>query len=226
MASGAIGREKEPYFVSKAYSPTVATIFEQGRAKGRAEGRQDISAITESLLQDRRLREFSQLRADPEQRARIVEAALIGIGVRSDEVRSLLTHAILRAVEEAPDRTISKQPQAPLEGRERWALRADLREKPQDFIRRVYGDRLGRGLTQADIRRVDGQLYQALHNWLRKNALTIELPTRTEAVDKKLSLFGLQGIGKSAKRDSARATELARLTRALNQRLIRTKVAS
>ncbi|HEV7248825.1 MAG TPA: hypothetical protein VGN93_17755 [Shinella sp.] len=65
----------------------------------------------------------------------------------------------------------------------KWLDRKDhnrLKElSPEAFISTIYGERLGRGFTQADLRTADPSLYSALHRWLAdpKNQLSINLPT-------------------------------------------------
>ena len=60
-----------------------------------------------------------------------------------------------------------------------WAEAKEPDDTPPAFIQRHYAPWLGNGLTRADVRRLDPQLYMALANWLRKNDLPegFELPT-------------------------------------------------
>jgi hypothetical protein len=46
---------------------------------------------------------------------------------------------------------------------ERYADRPDKKERPDQFFRRVYGDHARRGLTQADVRKMDPAYYNVLH---------------------------------------------------------------
>ena len=55
-------------------------------------------------------------------------------------------------------------------------------ETPPQFIKRVYGEWLGKGLDRPTVRRLDPALGQALDNWLRKNDMPpdVDLPTAKE----------------------------------------------
>jgi hypothetical protein len=55
-------------------------------------------------------------------------------------------------------------------------------ETPPAFIKRVYGEWLGKGLDRPTVRRLDPALSQALDNWLRKNDMPpdVDLPTVRE----------------------------------------------
>jgi hypothetical protein len=55
-------------------------------------------------------------------------------------------------------------------------------ENPPDFIKRNYAPWLGKGLTRADVRRLDRPLSTALDNWLRRNPMPddLDLPTLKE----------------------------------------------
>jgi hypothetical protein len=63
-------------------------------------------------------------------------------------------------------------------------LAADI--SPPEFIRLYYAPWIGKGLTTADIRRFDRQLYMALHNWLRTNEMPadVDLPTLKQQNDR------------------------------------------
>ena len=70
---------------------------------------------------------------------------------------------------------------------------------PQEFVARVYSERLGRGFTQADLRNVDPSLYTAIHRWMTEgNALTIELPTlaqwNTQQIENGMNFSGVKGL--------------------------------
>lgn len=94
-----------------------------------------------------------------------------------------------------------------------YAQRSDKNEKPIDFIARVYAPWLGRGLAQADIKRLDRQLYMALHNWLRHNELppSIDLPTKSEVVTRQLEQVGPAGVRKASRIATAAYMRQARL---------------
>ena len=71
----------------------------------------------------------------------------------------------------------------------KWSSENRLRingelESPPAFIERVYAPWLGKGLTRADVRRVDDALVQALYTWLRSgNQLpdNFDLPSKPES---------------------------------------------
>jgi hypothetical protein len=50
-----------------------------------------------------------------------------------------------------------------------YADRPDKRERPDQFFQRVYGAHARRGLTQADIRKVDPAYYNVLHVWCTRH---------------------------------------------------------
>jgi hypothetical protein len=52
---------------------------------------------------------------------------------------------------------------------EKYADRARKAEKPDAFLKRVYGHHIKRGITQADIRRADPAFYNVLHVWCVRN---------------------------------------------------------
>lgn len=67
-----------------------------------------------------------------------------------------------------------------------WAEAKEPGDTPPAFIQRHYAPWLGQGLTRADVRHLDPQLYMALSNWLRKNELPegFDLPTTKEKNDR------------------------------------------
>lgn len=52
---------------------------------------------------------------------------------------------------------------------ELYGGRADKTETPEKFFKRVYGPEVRRGMTQADLRRVDPAFYNVLHVWCSRN---------------------------------------------------------
>ena len=52
---------------------------------------------------------------------------------------------------------------------EKYKDRAARSETPEQFLRRVYGADLKRGLTQADIRDADPAFYNVLHVWCSRH---------------------------------------------------------
>lgn len=68
-----------------------------------------------------------------------------------------------------------------------WSERdLNLRENAPQFIRRVYGDWLGRGLARKDLSRLDEHLYGALSVWLTRHPddeIVRLLPSQGEQID-------------------------------------------
>jgi hypothetical protein len=52
---------------------------------------------------------------------------------------------------------------------ETYGGRANRAESPEQFFRRIYGPHVPRGLTQADIRKVDPAFYNVLHVWCSRH---------------------------------------------------------
>jgi hypothetical protein len=52
---------------------------------------------------------------------------------------------------------------------ELYASRRDKKERPDQFLKRVYGPHIRRGLSQADIRKVDSAYYNVLHVWCTRH---------------------------------------------------------
>jgi len=51
----------------------------------------------------------------------------------------------------------------------RGAQAEPLKETPPEFIRRVYAEQIEQGMTQADLKRMDLSLYQALHKYAQQH---------------------------------------------------------
>lgn len=79
-------------------------------------------------------------------------------------------------------------PLPPLTPSELWEHRTGRKENPVAFLRRVYAPWLGRGMTRADLRRIDLPLYRAFSAWLRRHPEdpVAELPSLSEAIDRKI----------------------------------------
>ncbi|WP_395173517.1 hypothetical protein [Roseibium alexandrii] len=82
----------------------------------------------------------------------------------------------------------------PEQAPELYRDRKDRAEKPADFILRVYKDWLGKGFARPHLMSLDRPLYDALHNWLRKNPMpdALILPTKKEMIDAELSEAGIE----------------------------------
>lgn len=115
--------------------------------------------------------------------------------VRTHGVHEVIA-AFQRAVESLSPSSVQKLSETEensLLTRERWRARASRFEKPPAFIRRVYGDLIGKGLTQAHLRRTDKDLYQALVNWQQKNELPadLDLHNRRAETERNITDFGI-----------------------------------
>lgn len=74
----------------------------------------------------------------------------------------------------------------------KWLDRADRDESPVDFLRREYLGLFGK-ISRPDIKRLDRSLYAALTNWVSKHGdlpPDINIPTKREAIEKKLNVAG------------------------------------
>ena len=60
-----------------------------------------------------------------------------------------------------------------------------------DFIKKEYGEYIGKGLCRADLGKLDPPLAQALTNWLRNNELPsdLDLPSKTERKNEEMARF-------------------------------------
>ena len=86
-------------------------------------------------------------------------------------------------------------------------------ESPPNFIKRVYGDWIGKGLTRPAIRQLDPKLYQALATWTRRHGeLDFELPSKSDDVNRWADAV-------STETASAEMRELARRSAILRRRL-------
>lgn len=84
------------------------------------------------------------------------------------------------------------EPDLPLKAPELYRKRTDRRERPHEFIARVYKPWLGNGLAQHHLLNLDRPLYFALHNWLLKNEMPdwLDLPSKKEVHDRELRQLG------------------------------------
>jgi hypothetical protein len=83
-------------------------------------------------------------------------------------------------------------PSVPKGAPELFSGRTDRRENPVGFIKRVYAQWLGRGLTMAHIRQLDYKLYQSLRVWLHHNGRPhdFDLPTKKRRNDMLMRALG------------------------------------
>ncbi|MFZ4808237.1 MAG: hypothetical protein ACOYLQ_13350 [Hyphomicrobiaceae bacterium] len=102
-----------------------------------------------------------------------------------DQILKILSD--LAASFASSDATIRDQPPLPDTAPEAWAGRdLNRRETAPDFIRRVYGPWIGRGLTRKLVKQRDPDLYRALSVWLTRHpddAITQVLPKQSELLD-------------------------------------------
>ena len=85
-------------------------------------------------------------------------------------------------------------------------------DTPPEFVQRVYGQWLGRGLTRAHIRNLDPKLYTAIDNWLKKPGCDwpsdVDLPTLKEQNDRDVARLstgdGLEILGRFTGKEAAR----------------------
>lgn len=101
---------------------------------------------------------------------------------RATKVRTLELLGLIKVhVEDriAHLRNSRREPYRFMEVPERYKDRPNKRERPDRFLRRVYGAELKRGLTQADIRDVDPAFYNVLHVWCSRHGkrMTALVPT-------------------------------------------------
>jgi hypothetical protein len=81
------------------------------------------------------------------------------------------THTILRDLKSDVDARIAYVTKSRLNGYrfverpESYRARANKKETPIAFFERVYGSHVRRGLTQADLRRIDPAFYNVIHVW-------------------------------------------------------------
>ena len=90
---------------------------------------------------------------------------------------------------------------------DRIAIKGVL-ENPPDFIKRNYAPWLGKGLTRADVRRLDKPLSTALDNWLRRNPMPddLDLPTLKEQNSRWIERIEKEGLGAVVSGDGANPT--------------------
>lgn len=75
-----------------------------------------------------------------------------------------------------------------------WSERIERLITPVEFVRKYYGTVLGAGLSQADIRRLDPNLYTALHNWKRRHGWdeSFDLPSKKRLNDTRVEMLDEQ----------------------------------
>ncbi len=102
-----------------------------------------------------------------------------------------LSHLLMPEAVPAKEDQIELPTKAP----EFYQKRTDRREKPCDFILRVYKKWHGKGLAKHHLLHLDEPLYMALCNWLIKNDAPdgFDLPTKKELNDRELERLELDG---------------------------------
>ncbi len=104
---------------------------------------------------------------------------------------------------------------------ELYRNRKNRTEKPADFIHRVYAPWLGKGLARPHLMALDRPLYDALHNWLRKNPMPedLVLPTKKQMIDAELKAARIEpGEGLAFPSDSTLFQKRRRLYNAARNR--------
>lgn len=78
-----------------------------------------------------------------------------------------------------------------------WKEHKQPGETPPSFVRRVYGEWLGKGFTRATLRHLDPPLAQAMTNWLRHNQMPadVDLPTLKEQNTRWVERIETEGLG-------------------------------
>lgn len=103
----------------------------------------------------------------------------------TDRVR--MRAILLRLLAIYPPEQAPPPPALPDKAPELWVERdLNRRENAPQFIRRVYGGWLGRGLARKDIGRLDGDLYKALSVWLSRHKddeIAQLLPSQSDKID-------------------------------------------
>jgi hypothetical protein len=163
--------------------PDTAKAQLTGAARDRSI---DLYALTIALLAQK----MSSTR--PNRQRDLVAAALDSLdGLAFDYRRPKKdTLSLLRELREAIDSRVAyvrAHRRGGFEFREKpetYAARREKRERPDAFFNRVYARLVPRGLTQADIRRVDPAFYNVLHVWCSRNKRKLSgfLPPTRERV--------------------------------------------
>lgn len=104
-------------------------------------------------------------------------------------VETGLTHLMIPDAIPLSDEFLQIPSQAP----EYYQKRKDRRERPHEFIRRVYSKWLGKGLARHHLLHLDKSLYHALCCWLTKNDIPdwLDLPTKKQINDRELEGIGV-----------------------------------
>lgn len=120
---------------------------------------------------------------------RVIEELLTNPKASNDaRLRALLrVHAVLC---EALGRV---GPPGPDRAPELYSRRTKREENPVEFIRRVYAEWLGRGLTMADVARLDPKLGLSMRVYFatRGKPRDLDLPTVKERTDRMIAEMGL-----------------------------------
>jgi hypothetical protein len=103
-----------------------------------------------------------------------------------------------------------------------WKADKQDGETPPAFVKRVYGEWLGKGFTRATLRHLDPPLAQAMTNWLRHNEMPadVDLPTLKEQNTRWVERVEKEGLAAAVPAGSPEATlrEASRLLAAKHRR--------
>lgn len=111
---------------------------------------------------------------------REVRAAAASIAARETPAQPKTGTVSLTTRTNSPEGIEEHDPLLEFRGREQFADRIKWRERPDDFILRVYGDPTEVGLRQGDFARLDPKLYGALRRVKSLRGLKIDLATRDD----------------------------------------------
>ena len=124
------------------------------------------------------------------QRARRLGRALKAIRLEFDKVHFKDWPTLVEAVSDAYARPVAPTMSLPTKAPELWSKRdKDAKENPTAFVRRVYRQWIGYGLTRPLLRELDEDLYHAMSVWEHRHpedAVT-ELPTLAQVIDAKIA---------------------------------------
>ncbi len=119
---------------------------------------------------------------------RAFETACLAHNLTSDERAAIIED--LAIATGSRDAAVSASIPLPDTAPEIWAERdRTQRQNPAQFVRRVYAQWIGRGLTRQKLGRLDSTAYKALAVWEHRHPedRIIELPGITEVLDRRIA---------------------------------------